>query len=646
MIGRQLGNYRLVERLGEGGMATVYRAEHVHMGTPAAVKVLASNLAGNENIRVRFNAEASVMAFLDHPNIITVHDFVVESELLAIVMEYIDGSTLHDFIVRSESPLSPSEVLPILSQIADAVGFAHDNGVVHRDLKPSNVMMKSIANRTIVKVLDFGLAKIIGDGPQRTRTGAKMGTLLYMAPEQCLGAKNVTHEVDIYALGVMLYEMLAGKVPFDGESEYEIMKAQIETPPPPLVSQVKDLTEPVEKVVIKALSKEPADRWATVGSLVSAFEKAVSNRVGADATPIAKTKVPPISPQPEPGTTSTAKDEKRISGMDVMKALELCGAAVRAEKDGNVENALQSYRKALELDPSHKEAADAVQRLTIALLKQSVDQAIEHASSGSPVALKSHLRRALELADASASSKPQLLHEIEQRLLTQVDALERTGDLKEAMVFLENAEDVLGPKKALKTRGQSLTSRVRELGLEGIALLKADALLEEKNWEHALRCLDEAERNGAERPEVEGRRCIAHIAMAATAMKVGQFDEAKQYLDVAEKFGVEKASIQKLRKILADRIFSNALNEAMSATDCGDWSRARRILGELNKTSQQDSPELRALRNRVRRQTLEDRNAVARFAREQKNRLIAAAAITVGIVVFAVVLLVICNGCN
>ena len=289
MIGRQVGNFRIVDHLGEGGMAVVYKAEHVHMGTPAAVKVLASNLARNDKVRTRFTAEASVMAHLRHSNIVAVLDFIVEPDVLAIVMEFLDGPSLEDMLRARRTPMTPGEATPLFRQILEAVGFAHSNGVVHRDLKPSNVMIVQEGTKQIAKVLDFGLVKILGEGPQLTRTGAKMGTLWYMSPEQCEGAKSVGPATDIYALGVTLYQMLTANVPFGGDSDYRIMRGHIELEPPPPTSFVSGLPSHLEQVVMKALAKDPTQRWESCAGFIAALDEGVDRQPRASVWPPTKT---------------------------------------------------------------------------------------------------------------------------------------------------------------------------------------------------------------------------------------------------------------------------------------------------------------------------------------------------------------------
>ena len=340
-------------------MAVVYKAEHVHMGTAAAIKVLASNLARNEKVQTRFTAEASVMAHLRHPNIVTVHDFVVERELLAIVMEFLDGPTLADLLRARQAPMTPSEALPLFRQILEAVGFAHGNGVVHRDLKPSNVMIVQMGAKQVAKVLDFGLVKILGKGPQLTGTGAKMGTLWYMSPEQCQSAKDAGPATDIYALGVTLFQMVTAKVPFDGESDYEIMKGHIELEPPAPSSFVSGLPSELEQVVMKALAKDPAQRWESCGEFLAALDEGAGRVRGAErgragsvdatgghtdpylpqkqrATPPARYVQPPQtgppSTAPEPIGTNTADATNHQTGLEAHAGLQapLLGAGQRS----------------------------------------------------------------------------------------------------------------------------------------------------------------------------------------------------------------------------------------------------------------------------------------------------------------------------
>ena len=207
-------NYKIKSELGQGGMATVYLAEHKTLGLPVAVKLLAKELAHNENIRKRFLAEAKNMFKMSHPNIIKVTDLIEEGDTVAFVMEYIEGDTLKDYLER-KGKLNDEEIKTIFTQMLAAVAYVHEQGLIHRDIKPSNFMINPKGQ---VKLLDFGIAKNTDKNSAeytRTSTSQQMGTPMYMSPEQVNETKSVTAQSDIYSLGVVLWQMVMGQKPYD-----------------------------------------------------------------------------------------------------------------------------------------------------------------------------------------------------------------------------------------------------------------------------------------------------------------------------------------------------------------------------------------------------------------------------------------------
>src|SRR5687768_5895611 len=269
LIGHTLDEkYRLEERLGVGGMGTVYRAVHLLIDRPVAIKVLNQRFVEDEAARTRFRREARAAGRLQHTNAVTVTDFGQSSDgYVYIVMELLEGRTLRD-IVAKEAPLDPARAVSLMLQISDAVAAAHEAGIIHRDLKPANVFIVQRADvPSVVKVLDFGIAKLAAeiledDEPMTlTQFGAMIGTPRYMSPEQCDGAE-LTPAADVYSLGIILYEMLTGTVPFSGSTPLAIaLKQSTEIPRPPR-DFVSTIAEPLEQLVLHALEKRPEDRPA------------------------------------------------------------------------------------------------------------------------------------------------------------------------------------------------------------------------------------------------------------------------------------------------------------------------------------------------------------------------------------------------
>jgi serine/threonine-protein kinase len=264
-VGQIVGNYKVLEKIAQGGMGDVYLAEHPVIGRKAALKVIHPQHARNVDVVARFVNEASALSRIGHDHIVGVMDFgrTPEGDFY-FIMEYLDGRSLADVIV-AEAPFAPARALELALQISDALTAAHAQGIIHRDLKPENVFLVARGKQSeFVKVLDFGLAKLLHDdgaATQKTRAGAVMGTSYYMSPEQCEGAKTIDGRTDIYALGVVLFEMLTGKLPFGGDNEQEVILKQMTLPAPPARSLVPDVPRALDAIVRRALAKAPAERF-------------------------------------------------------------------------------------------------------------------------------------------------------------------------------------------------------------------------------------------------------------------------------------------------------------------------------------------------------------------------------------------------
>lgn len=276
LLGKTLaGKYRIEERLSEGGMGTVYRGTHVLMDKTVAVKVLRPSLAADEKIVARFSREARAASRISHPHALSVTDFgEAEDGVVFLVMEYLSGKTLKQ-IIRQEGPMPLPRAVEILRQVGGALDTAHTEGVVHRDLKSDNIMLLSSSGPDYAKVLDFGIAKIKerdGDyDPGLTAPDLVIGTPQYMSPEQCSQSPDIDARCDIYSLGVILYEMLVGHVPFTGESPTAIMLKHLQQPAPSVSDERSDVPPAVARVVARAMEKRPEDRYKTVGELVEDF---------------------------------------------------------------------------------------------------------------------------------------------------------------------------------------------------------------------------------------------------------------------------------------------------------------------------------------------------------------------------------------
>jgi serine/threonine protein kinase len=230
MIGTEIGNYRILEKLGEGGMGVVYKAVDVNLDRTVAIKALNTELSGNPELEQRFRAEAKAQGNLNHTNLATLYALLIENGRPWMVMEFVEGETF-EHMVQRRGPIPSEEAIPLFRQALLGIGYAHRMGIVHRDIKPANMMLNP---QGIVKVMDCGIAKVLS-ARGVARTGTQIGTALYMSPEQFLN-RGVDVRSDIYSLGVTLYEMLTGKVPFSADSDYQIMTDHVNTPPPLLTS--------------------------------------------------------------------------------------------------------------------------------------------------------------------------------------------------------------------------------------------------------------------------------------------------------------------------------------------------------------------------------------------------------------------------
>jgi len=301
MLGRVVGSYRIVEKIGEGGMGAVYRAVDEMLDREVAVKAIRPELAREPQIVERFRAEAKILAKVNHPAIATIYSFFHDGGELFLAMEYVRGRTLGD-VLAAGGALPWQRAVALLASALEGIEQAHRAGIVHRDLKPDNLMLTDAG---ALKVMDFGIARVTGSG-HMTRTGLLLGTLRYVAPEQIRG-EEVDRRTDVYALGAVLYQMLTGRVPFDGPTDFAILKAQLEDPPPPPSAIVPGLPEWLDRAVVKALEKEPAARFQTVAEM-RAFLLAPEGTAAARRETVAElpTLVLPPRPASHPGTAAAS----------------------------------------------------------------------------------------------------------------------------------------------------------------------------------------------------------------------------------------------------------------------------------------------------------------------------------------------------
>jgi tRNA A-37 threonylcarbamoyl transferase component Bud32 len=275
-MGRTLGNYRLGEEIGAGGMGVVYVAEHTLIGRKAAVKTLLPELCNDRVVVDRFFNEARAATLIHHPGIVDIYDFGYADDGAAyIVMEFLEGVSLQDRIDQ-RGRLSEAEVVAITRQLTNALGAAHAAGIVHRDLKPDNVFLVGDgAGGERAKILDFGIAKLSAEqmgGVRQTRTGTAMGSPLFMSPEQCSDARDVDGRADIYSLGCVMYAMACGRPPFDGRGMGEVIAKHIYEPPVAPAMLAPGLSPRLDAVILRALAKKPEQRFQTMAAVAEALD--------------------------------------------------------------------------------------------------------------------------------------------------------------------------------------------------------------------------------------------------------------------------------------------------------------------------------------------------------------------------------------
>ncbi|HET9533662.1 MAG TPA: protein kinase [Blastocatellia bacterium] len=274
MIGYVVGNYRITEKIGEGGMGAVFKGIDMMLEREVAIKMLRPELASQPQVVERFRSEAVTLAKLNHPNIATLYSFLRQGEDFFMVMEFVRGETL-DNVIRKHGAMSIERAIAMFCQALEGIEHAHRLDIIHRDIKPANMMLTDTGT---IKVMDFGIARVLGTS-RLTRQGNIVGTIEYMSPEQVRGEETDARS-DIYSLGILLYEMLTGRVPFQSDSEFALMKSQIEDAPTPPRTFAMHIPIVVEQAIMRALAKKPEMRYKTAAE----FRAALLQGIGAVAT--------------------------------------------------------------------------------------------------------------------------------------------------------------------------------------------------------------------------------------------------------------------------------------------------------------------------------------------------------------------------
>ncbi len=308
MIGSRIGNYKILEELGRGGMGVVYKALDTGLDRFVAIKILADHLTSKPELLDRFRTEAKAQARLNHTNIATLHSFEQAGGRWMIVMEYLEGVTFEQMIER-RGPIPWQEAIPLFKQALLGLGFAHKMGVIHRDIKPSNIF---VCRTGYVKVMDFGVAKVAG-GRQVTRAGTRMGTVLYMSPEQ-VESRPVDARSDIYSLGITLYQFVSGHVPFESDSDFKVMNDHVKTPPPPPTHFYPHIPPGIAGAVLHSLAKDPNQRFQSCEEFGRALDahEATEKRRGAMPEPRVVPPPPTVGQPPRPVPQAVPPQPPRV----------------------------------------------------------------------------------------------------------------------------------------------------------------------------------------------------------------------------------------------------------------------------------------------------------------------------------------------
>jgi len=533
--GENVGAYRIAKQLGQGGMATVFKAYHPALDRYVAIKVMHPAFTGDPNFLARFQREARIVAKLDHPHIIPIYDFAEHRGHPYLVMRFIEGETLKARMERG--PLEIHEVLHITQAVGEALTYAHQQGVLHRDIKPSNILLTPDGG---VYLTDFGLARMAEAGESTLSRDMMLGTPQYISPEQAKGLTELDARTDIYSLGVVLYEALVGQPPFTADTPYAIIHDHIFTPLPLPRELNADLPESVERVLLKALAKEPEDRFQSVEELVNGIEAALQPFIVPP--PSLETSVaPPSTAPPPPETPETIVTPPPITPMPVE------AAEVVAETDKD--EAPREKRRKRRLWPWAVAAAAVLSVVVILGLGLMANRRrqpgppsgpgqVEQLMEDAQIALEERdLDRALELYRQAAAADPNLI----STYVEASDLLIQAGETDAAIEILLMGLDANPDDPDLHRRLAGIALLTRRLGVaeQEIAWLMQEA--PEDAFSHiyaGVLALAEGKPCDEARPELDIALSIApnlpwaHYGLALCHLQEGDPEAAHAELDL------------------------------------------------------------------------------------------------------------------
>ncbi|MGD2113980.1 MAG: serine/threonine-protein kinase [Acidobacteriota bacterium] len=556
MIGRQIGSWILERELGRGGMGAVFLARHARLGTPAAVKALSPALGVEPGFRDRFEREAEVHAGLRHPHVARVHDYLEEDDRWFLVIEYLPGGSLADLLAdlpASGAAAAPHRAVGWIRQALAGLSHAHEHGVVHRDVKPANLMLDE---HGAVKVSDFGIARPAA-GTQLTSTGMSLGTLQYMSPEQLDAPDRVDRRADLYSTGVVLYELLAGRVPFDGETPSQIFRAHLTDEPPPPIRELRPdlaatLDPALERIVLRSLERDPERRFQSAGEMRDALAPFEEDRPEAGgtvgtvlwtSTSAAPTAAPPTA-APPPDPHRTRRLTMAAAALVIALGLAAAGALVFTGNEPVAPDGPTAPDPPLGgiVEDGLREGATGVSEERLREGAREASSRAEEATGAAEAA-----RAALERARRAASrAKDALGRVLEARELPVASGAAREAR-QAARTALREAETVSGHAATARQAAEAAGSAVEELGALRVA--RAHPL-------HSVLLLAAVPttRGGGSSSFAETARQAAEEARRAAEEATKAEKEAELHAEIAERSSEEAASaLERLRPMLEGR---------------------------------------------------------------------------------------------